>query len=52
LVARSPDGSHLVGSAISLTIAQEHLVKRMGLTPAEARLLTDDNPRRALGLVH
>jgi N-acetylglucosamine-6-phosphate deacetylase len=51
LVARSPDGSHLVGSAISLKIAREHLVRRLGLVPAEAGLLTDGNPRRALGLV-
>jgi N-acetylglucosamine-6-phosphate deacetylase len=51
LVARSPDGSHLVGSAISLKISTENLVTRLGLTQAEARLLIDDNPRRALGFV-
>jgi N-acetylglucosamine-6-phosphate deacetylase len=48
LVARSPDGSHLVGSAISLKIAQENLVTRLGMTRQDARQLTEDNPRRAV----
>jgi N-acetylglucosamine-6-phosphate deacetylase len=48
LVARSPDGSHLVGSAISLKLAQASLMSRLGLTSEEARQLTDVNPRRAI----
>jgi N-acetylglucosamine-6-phosphate deacetylase len=48
LVARSPDGSHLVGSAISLEVAQKNLVTRLGLAPEDAQRLTDVNPRRAV----
>lgn len=48
LVARSPDGSHLVGSAISLRVAQQNLVSRLGLTSEEAQRLTDVNPRCAV----
>jgi N-acetylglucosamine-6-phosphate deacetylase len=48
LVARSPDGSHLVGSAISLKIARENLVKQLGHTPEEARRLTEKNPTKAV----
>jgi N-acetylglucosamine-6-phosphate deacetylase len=48
LVARSPDGSHLVGSAISLKIAQQNLVKRLGLNQKDAQRMTEENPRKAL----
>lgn len=50
LVARSPDGSHFVGSTVTvpriLTNGQQHL----GLSKAELTRLLDDNPRKAVGL--
>ncbi|GEP43348.1 N-acetylglucosamine-6-phosphate deacetylase [Brevifollis gellanilyticus] len=50
LVARSPDGSHFVGSTVTipriLTNGQQHL----GLSKAELQLLLDTNPRKAVGL--
>lgn len=48
LAARAPDGSHLIGSAMSMTKAMENLVQHVGLTPADALRLTRDNPRRAI----
>jgi N-acetylglucosamine-6-phosphate deacetylase len=51
LVARSPDGSHLVGSAVSLKVAEQNLVKHVGLTLDQARQLTNDNARRSIGSV-
>lgn len=50
LAARSPDGSHLVGSAISMPISRERLQTQMGLNEAQIDRLTKVNPRRALGL--
>jgi N-acetylglucosamine-6-phosphate deacetylase len=50
LVARSPDGSHLLGSAINMPRARHNLIEQVGLTPQEAHRLTADNPRMALGL--
>ena len=49
LVARSPDGSHLVGSTVTMMQTFENLTQRLGLSAAEARRLTEANPRRALG---
>ncbi len=50
LVARSPDGSHFVGSTVTvpriLVNARDHL----GLSEGEVATLLDENPRRALGL--
>ncbi|MDB6118343.1 MAG: N-acetylglucosamine-6-phosphate deacetylase [Verrucomicrobiaceae bacterium] len=50
LVARSPDGSHFVGSTVTvpriLVNARDHL----GLSEGEVATLLDVNPRRALGL--
>jgi len=50
LVARSPDGSHFVGSTVTvpriLVNARDHL----GLSEAQVATLLDHNPRRALGL--
>ena len=51
MVARAPDGSHLVGSAISMPISVERLMKLGGLSHPEALKLTAENPRRALGLL-
>src|SRR5438045_2106468 len=47
LVARAPDGSHLVGSAVTMSQAVQRLIERVGLTRAEAQRLTIHNPRTA-----
>ena len=49
LVARSPDGSHLVGSTVTMAKSFENLTQRLGLSAGEARRLTEVNPRRAIG---
>jgi N-acetylglucosamine-6-phosphate deacetylase len=48
LVARAPDGSHLIGSALSLPQAVHRLIEHAGLTPRQAKQLTVDNPARAM----
>lgn len=48
-VARSPDGSHLVGSAGTMPLSLEHLTRSVGLTDPEALRLTRDNPSTVLG---
>jgi N-acetylglucosamine-6-phosphate deacetylase len=50
LVARAPDGSHLVGSAITMKRQTENLREKVGLTPEQVEHLTSVNPRRALGM--
>lgn len=50
LAARSADGSHLVGSAISMPESCARLREVMGLSEAQIKRLTCENPRRALGL--
>lgn len=50
LVARSPDGSHLVGSTVTMPRSEENLQKHLGLTAQQARALLEDNPRAAIGL--
>jgi len=49
LVARAPDGSHVVGSAMSMPQAVARLIERVGLTQEEARPLTVYNPRVVMG---
>ena len=49
LVARAPDGSHLVGSAIAMPRAVRNLIEHVGLTAAEAEQLTVHNPRMVMG---
>ena len=48
-IARSPDGSHLVGSTATMQQSFENLTGRVGLSDEEARRLVDENPRSALG---
>ena len=48
LVARSSDGSHLVGSVGTMQRSFANLVSEVGLSHSEARQLTWDNPRSAL----
>jgi N-acetylglucosamine-6-phosphate deacetylase len=48
LVARSPDGNHLVGSVGTMERSYRGLLEQVGLSSEEAEQLTWDNPRRAL----
>ena len=48
LVARAPDGSHLVGSAVSMQRAHENLMRHAGVSEADAQRLTAKNPARFL----
>ena len=50
LVARSPDGSHFVGSTVTWPRIQENNAKHLGLSAADLRMVAVDNPMRALGL--
>lgn len=50
LVARSPDGSHFVGSTVTWPRIQENNQKHIGLSPAELTRVSVENPRRALGM--
>ena len=50
MVAQAADGSHLVGSAISMPRVRENLMGQMGIDEAQARRLVCDNPRKALGM--
>lgn len=49
-VARSPDGSHLVGSAISMPQAERNLRTHLGLGDKEIRKVMYKNPRKAIGM--
>jgi N-acetylglucosamine-6-phosphate deacetylase len=48
LVARAPDGSHLIGSAMVMPDVVKRMTKDLGLTREQALRLTADNPRRAI----
>ncbi len=48
LVARSPDGSHLVGSACGMPRVAENLRTHLGLSDEDLRRIASINPRRAL----
>ncbi len=50
MVARAPDGSHFVGSAITMKQAYANLVGPVGLSADDATKLTRDNPMRAVGI--
>lgn len=50
MVARAPDGSHLVGAAITMRQSQRNLQERLGLSETDSRRLLVENPRRALGI--
>lgn len=47
-VARSPDGSHLVGSAGTMPVSFRNLIDRVGLSETDALRLTRDNPIYAM----
>jgi len=50
LVARSPDGSHFVGSTVTIPRILSNGQQQLGLSKAELALLLDVNPRKAVGL--
>ncbi len=50
MVARAPDGSHLVGAAITMRHSAANLQEHLGLSRAQIEALTIINPRRALAL--
>lgn len=50
MVARAPDGSHLVGAAITMPQSAQNLVEHLGFSADEVRRLTWDNPRSVIGL--
>ena len=50
LVARSPDGSHFVGSTVTVPRIKANARDHLGLSEAEVATLLDHNPRKVLGL--
>lgn len=48
LAARAPDGSHLVGSAMSMPQAKANLATHLGLDEGRIDALTSKNPKRAI----
>lgn len=48
-VARSPDGSHLVGSTVTMAQSRRNLTQQLGLDDEAARKLLWGNPRMAIG---
>jgi N-acetylglucosamine-6-phosphate deacetylase len=50
LVARSPDGSHFVGSTVTIPRILANGQQQLGLSKAELAQLLDTNPRKAVGL--
>lgn len=50
LVARSPDGTHFVGSTVTVPRIKANALGPLGMTEEELKLVLDVNPRMALGL--
>jgi N-acetylglucosamine-6-phosphate deacetylase len=50
MVARAPDGSHLVGAAITMPQSAQNLREKLGLSDTEVKQLTWDNPRAFMGI--
>jgi N-acetylglucosamine-6-phosphate deacetylase len=50
LVAMAPDKSHLMGSVLPMPNAAQNLMQRAGLSEADVRRLTSENPRKAMKL--
>ncbi|NIA07920.1 MAG: N-acetylglucosamine-6-phosphate deacetylase [Actinobacteria bacterium] len=50
LAVRSPDGSHLIGSALSMRQSEANLRNELGLHDEQIRKLMMENPRQAIGL--
>ncbi len=50
MVSRAPDGSHFVGSGITMKQSASNLQEKLGLSEAIVRQLTLANPRSAAGV--
>lgn len=50
MVARSPDGSHFLGAAITMPQSHENLRERLGFSDAVCRKMMVENPPRAIAL--
>jgi N-acetylglucosamine-6-phosphate deacetylase len=50
MVARAPDGSHLIGSAITMKQSESNLRNHLKLTAEECNQVLRENPRRAIGI--
>jgi N-acetylglucosamine-6-phosphate deacetylase len=50
MVARSPDGSHFVGAAITMPQTAANLRDKLGLSAEMIHTMTTTNPRRAVRL--
>jgi N-acetylglucosamine-6-phosphate deacetylase len=48
LVARSPDGSHFVGSTVTVPRIKANALHDLGMTEAELTRVLDENPRKAM----
>jgi N-acetylglucosamine-6-phosphate deacetylase len=48
LVARSPDGSHFVGSTVTVPRIKANALHDLGMTEAELARVLDENPRKAM----
>ncbi|MDZ4820320.1 MAG: N-acetylglucosamine-6-phosphate deacetylase [Planctomycetota bacterium] len=51
LIARAPDGSHLVGAAMNMPRVERNLCEHLGLSVEQVYQLTSVNPRRALRML-
>ena len=51
LVARAPDGSHLLGSAVTMIQSAHRLRQHLALSDSQIELLTASNPRKAVGFL-
>ncbi len=49
-MARSPDGSHFVGSTVTIPRILTNGQQNLGMSKADLKLLLDTNPRKAVGL--
>lgn len=49
LVARAPDGSHLIGSTVTVPRIADNLRTELGMSDGDIRKLTVENPRTAIG---
>jgi N-acetylglucosamine-6-phosphate deacetylase len=49
LVARSPDGSHFVGSTVTVPRIKANALHDLGMTEAELARVLDENPQKAMG---
>ena len=51
MVARAPDGSHLIGAAITMAESARHLREKLGYSEQAVGLMTRDNPQDVLSIM-